>query len=141
MTKVADNPVQIGQFDIGDGKLLTLARFVKNERNCIYENQPCGILDPCCSGLTCDGLIEGRCVKSKPCITEHQPCGALDPCCAGLICTDPFQGECVQRKPCITEHQPCGVLDPCCSGLYCTGLIQGECVSQGLGALGSSKAN
>ncbi|KAK1426114.1 hypothetical protein QVD17_14782 [Tagetes erecta] len=96
ITKVGVNPIQIGQFEIGDEKLLTFARFMKNERNCITEHQPCGLLDGCCAGLGCTGFIQGECVKVDPyCVNEHQPCGALDPCCAGLGCTGIIQGECV----------------------------------------------
>ncbi|KAK1426103.1 hypothetical protein QVD17_14771 [Tagetes erecta] len=102
MTKVVDSPVQIGQVKIRDGKLLTLARFMKN--------------------------IQQESVINNPCVYEGQPCGYFDPCCGNLICTDIIQGKCVPPKPCITEHQPCGVLDPCCAGLKCDGFFQGECL-------------
>ncbi|KAK1426138.1 hypothetical protein QVD17_14807 [Tagetes erecta] len=96
MTKVTENPVEIGQFEIEDGKLLTVARKVKNERNCINERQPCGILDPCCDGLFCTDPFQGECRPPK-CVSEHQPCGLVDPCCAGLRCTGIIQGECVSN--------------------------------------------
>ncbi|KAK1426105.1 hypothetical protein QVD17_14773 [Tagetes erecta] len=103
MTKVVENPVQIGQFKILDGKLLTFARFMKNiqlesviPNQCAREGETCiSRRINCCDGLYCSGLVYGSCVAPKPCITEHQPCGILDPCCDGLSCTGYIQGECV----------------------------------------------
>ncbi|KAK1426111.1 hypothetical protein QVD17_14779 [Tagetes erecta] len=98
ITKITDNPVHIGRFEIGDGKLLTLARLVKKDRNCINIDQPCGALDWCCEGLTCTGIIEGECRNDSLCHTLGQSCDFIHPCCQPNTCSGGFfSSVCVRQ--------------------------------------------
>ncbi|KAK1426115.1 hypothetical protein QVD17_14784 [Tagetes erecta] len=94
-TKVGVNPVQIGRFEIGDGKLLTLSRLVKHERNCIDIYQPCGALDWCCEGLRCTGIIEGECRNDAFCHGKGDSCDPIHPCCQPNTCDGFISGTCV----------------------------------------------
>ncbi|KAK1406507.1 hypothetical protein QVD17_41887 [Tagetes erecta] len=94
MTKITENPVQIGRFDIGDGKFLTLSRPTKIGINCIYLDQPCGALDWCCEGLRCTGFFNGECRNDAFCKLQGQSCDITRPCCQPRKCDGTFSGTC-----------------------------------------------
>ncbi|PWA40100.1 hypothetical protein CTI12_AA566010 [Artemisia annua] len=80
------NPVQIGQFLLEDGNVLTLSRKSSPSPNCIGLNQPCGALHWCCAGLVCDGVFSGRCQPSEGCRYPGTFCGVGFPCCPPYQC-------------------------------------------------------
>nr|GFC28660.1 hypothetical protein [Tanacetum cinerariifolium] len=97
MSKV--NPVQIGKFLLEDGKVLTLSRKSSPSKNCIYPDQPCGLLDWCCEGLWCDGPFDGRCRRESSCIENGGLCAPAwyTVCCFPYTCKGeavPFAGTC-----------------------------------------------
>ncbi|PWA75699.1 hypothetical protein CTI12_AA217680 [Artemisia annua] len=87
------NPVQIGKFLLEDGKILTLSRQSSPSRNCIYPDQPCGLLDWCCEGLRCDGAFDGRCHPDPFCSPQGGACALLTPCCFPYACDGNSHGS------------------------------------------------
>nr|GEZ54107.1 hypothetical protein [Tanacetum cinerariifolium] len=82
------NPIQIGKFLLEDGKVLRLSRKSSPSRNCITPDQPCGAIDWCCEGLTCDGFFDGRCHPDPYCLPQGSGCALLsNPCCYPSVCS------------------------------------------------------
>nr|XP_043625871.1 uncharacterized protein LOC122597330 [Erigeron canadensis] len=91
------NPVQLGRFSLKDGRLVTLSRHVNGKENsCVPPDDPCGALDWCCEGLTCDGYFDGRCKRDADCLPAKSGCGGLtEPCCYPYRCNALKYGQCV----------------------------------------------
>nr|XP_043624257.1 uncharacterized protein LOC122595859 [Erigeron canadensis] len=65
---MVEKPVQLGRFDLKDGRSVTLLRHVNGKQNCVGLNgDPCGLFDPCCEGLSCDGIFSGTCSRISSC--------------------------------------------------------------------------
>ncbi|PWA78189.1 hypothetical protein CTI12_AA214610 [Artemisia annua] len=87
------NPVQIGKFFLEDGKVLTLSQKSSPSRNCVGADQPCGALDWCCEGLSCDGFFDGRCHPTPGCRNLGQTCTIIYECCQPYRCDGTTMGS------------------------------------------------
>nr|XP_043621427.1 uncharacterized protein LOC122593133 [Erigeron canadensis] len=128
--------LQAGRFKLEDGKLLKLLRTTDGRENCYDEDQPCGAFHWCCGGLTCDGIVDGRCRRDPDdhCIEIDQPCGVRDPCCGHLRCDGFINGICRGPDYCIPVDSSCNSFHgiKCCDDALCdaTNILPGNCRSK-----------